>query len=198
MQILRVDSSVNGANSISRQLTDSILAHLAAKHPDATVVERDLVANPLPHIDPVTTQAIRTSPETHSPEAAAAFPAERAVLDEFLASDIVVIGAPMYNFSIPSQLKAWLDRLGVAGVTFSYSEKGPEGLAGGRKVIVASARGGGYEPGGPAEHQEALLATFLGFIGITDPVFVRVEKAGFGPEAIAAGLAAAQEQIASL
>ncbi|MFW2351227.1 FMN-dependent NADH-azoreductase [Qipengyuania sp.] len=198
MQILRIDSSVTGEQSISRKLTDELVAHFTAKHPDAKLVTRDLVADPLAHIDPITTKAIRTPPETHEEAVNAAYPAERAVLDEFLASDIVIVGAPMYNFSIASQLKTWLDRLGVPGVTFKYSEKGPEGLAGGRKVVVASARGGEYSTDQMAENQESLLTTFFGFIGVDDLHFVRVEKAGFGPDAIAAGMEAAKQEIAKL
>ncbi|WP_095011642.1 FMN-dependent NADH-azoreductase [Tsuneonella mangrovi] len=198
MQILRIDSATTGENSISRKLTQMLTDHFTAKYPDATLVTRDLAADPLPHIDPITTKAIRTPPETHDEAVAAAFPSQRAVLHEFLASDIVIVGAPMYNFSIPSQLKAWLDRLGVPGVTFRYSEKGPEGLAGGRKVIVASSRGGAYSNEDMAENQESLLATMFGFIGVDDLTFVRVEKAGFGPEAVEQGLAAAREHIAAL
>lgn len=198
MQILRIDSSTTGDQSITRKLTDELLAHFTAKYPDAKVVTRDLVAEPLAHIDPVTTSAIRTPPETHEEAVAAAYPEERAVLDEFLASDVVIVGAPMYNFSIPSQLKAWLDRLGVPGVTFKYSAEGPEGLAGGRKVVVASARGGEYSSDQMAENQESLLATFFGFIGIDNLHFVRVEKAGYGPDAIAAGMEAAKQEIAKL
>lgn len=198
MQILRIDSSTNGDRSVSRQLTQSIIDHFMAANPGATLVSRDLATDPLPHINEVTTTAIRTPPETHSAEVAAAYPAERAVLDEFLASDVVVIGAPMYNFTIPSQLKAWLDRLGVPRVTFQYSEKGPEGLAGGRKVIIASTRGGEYENGTMAENQEGLLLTFLGFIGVDDVATIRVDKVGYGPDAIAAGLAAAKGEIAKL
>lgn len=198
MQILRIDSSTSGDRSITRQLTQAITDHFIAANPDATLVERDLVADPLAHIDAITTAAIRTPPETHEGAVAAAFPAERAVLDQFLASDIVIIGAPMYNFTVPSQLKAWLDRLGVAGVTFKYSENGPEGLAGGRKVVIASARGGEYENGTLAENQESLLLTMLGFIGVDDVTTIRVDKVGYGPDAIAAGMAAAKEQIAAL
>lgn len=198
MQILRIDSSTTGDQSISRKLTDELTRHFTDKHPDATLVKRDLVADPLPHIDPITTKAIRTPPETHEEAVSEAYPDQRAVLDEFLASDIVIVGAPMYNFSIPSQLKAWLDRLGVPGVTFQYSENGPEGLAGGRKVIVASARGGEYSNDQMAENQESLLTTMFGFIGVDDLDFVRVEKAGFGPDAIKAGLSAAKQQIAAL
>ncbi|WFL76523.1 NAD(P)H-dependent oxidoreductase [Altererythrobacter arenosus] len=198
MQILRIDSATTGEQSISRRLTQMITDHYAAKNPEAQIVTRDLVSEPLPHIDPITTKAIRTPTETHEEAVRAAYPAQRAVLDEFLASDVVVIGAPMYNFSIPSQLKAWLDRLGVPGVTFKYSEKGPEGLAGGRKVVIASARGGAYENGTMAENQESLLKTFLEFIGVDDLTFIRVEKAGFGPEAIEAEFAAAKGEIARL
>lgn len=198
MQILRVDSSTTGDQSVSRQITDRLLAHFTEKHPDAKVVTRDLVADPLPHIDPITTKAIRTPVDTHEEAVAAAYPDQRAVLDEFLASDIVIVGAPMYNFSIPSQLKAWLDRLGVPRVTFQYGENGAEGLAGGRKVVVASSRGGEYSNEAMAENQESLLTTFFGFIGVDDLHFVRVEKTGFGPDAIEAGLKAADEQIATL
>ncbi|MCV0382188.1 MAG: NAD(P)H-dependent oxidoreductase [Erythrobacter sp.] len=198
MQILRVDSSTTGDQSVSRQIADRLLAHFTEKHPDAKVVTRDLVADPLPHIDPITTKAIRTPVDTHEEAVAAAYPDQRAVLDEFLASDIVIVGAPMYNFSIPSQLKAWLDRLGVPRVTFQYGENGAEGLAGGRKVVVASSRGGEYSNEAMAENQESLLTTFFGFIGVDDLHFVRVEKTGFGPDAIEAGLKAADEQIAKL
>ena len=198
MQILRIDSATTGDQSVTRQLTDLITQHFTEANPDAKVIHRDLVESPLAHIDPITTKALRTPPETHEEAVAAAYPAERAVLDEFLASDVVVVGAPMYNFSIPSQLKAWLDRLGVPGATFKYSEAGPEGLAGGRKVVVASARGGEYSNDQMAENQESLIKTFMDFIGVDDLHFVRVEKTGFGPEAIEQGMAKAKEQIARL
>lgn len=198
MQILRIDSATTGDQSISRQLTQKLVDHFTAKYPDAKVVSRDLAEHPVAHLTPITTKAVRTAPDTHEEAVAAAYPGEKAVLDEFLASDIVIVGAPMYNFSIPSTLKAWLDRLGVPGVTFRYSEAGPEGLAGGRKVVVASARGGEYSNDSMAENQESLLTTFFGFIGVDDLTFVRVEKAGFGPDAIAAGFAAADEQISDL
>ena len=198
MKILRVDSATTGDASVSRELTDAIMAHLTAKYPDAEVETLDLGINPLPHLSPVTTGAIRLPEEDHTDAMKAAFPTERAVLDQFLSSDIVVIGAPMYNFTIPSQLKSWLDRLGVPRVTFGYSENGPVGYAGGRKVIVASSRGGSYEMGGPVEHQETLLRDFLGFIGISDIEFIRAEGAGFGPEARAKAMEAAKAEIAKL
>ena len=198
MQILRIDSATTGENSASRVLTQAITDHFMAKNPGAMLIERDLEADPLPHLTTVTTGAIRQPREAHTEEMAAAFPAERAVLDEFLASDIVVLGAPMYNFTIPSQLKSWIDRLGVPGVTFRYSEAGPEGLAGGRRVIIASSRGGEYEMDGAFEHQETYLRDVMSFIGIPDPVFIRAEKLGFGPEAREAALAAARAEIARL
>ena len=198
MQILRIDSATTGEQSVTRKLTDLITQHFTEAHPNAKVIHRDLVDNPLAHIDPITTKALRTPPETHDEAVAAAYPDQRAVLDEFLASDIVLVGAPMYNFTIPSQLKAWLDRLGVPGTTFKYSESGPEGLAGGRKVVIASSRGGEYDNDQMAENQESLLKTFFGFIGVDDLHFVRVEKTGFGPDAIEQGLADAKGEIAKL
>ncbi|MCB2084860.1 MAG: NAD(P)H-dependent oxidoreductase [Sphingomonadaceae bacterium] len=197
MQILRIDSAVTGANAISRKLTQAMTDHFMATNPGATLVERDLEKDPLPHIDQVTTGAIRMPPEDHTPEMAAAYPAERAVLDEFLASDVVIIGAPMYNFTVPTQLKAWIDRLGVPRVTFAYSETGPKGLAGGRRVIIASSRGGVYETGGPADFQEALLLGFFRFIGLEAEI-VRVQGIGFGPEALEKSMAEAMSQIAAL
>jgi FMN-dependent NADH-azoreductase len=198
MQILRIDSATTGENSVTRELTDAIADHFRAKYPDATWVVRDFATDPLPHLDVAKTGAIRQPQETHDEAMKAAFPGERAVLDEFLASDIVILGVPMYNFTVPSSIKAWLDRLGVPGVTFGYTEKGPEGFAGGRRVIVASSRGGAYEMGGPGEHQETYLKTIFGFIGIDDVEFIRAEKIGFGPEAREAALAAAREEIAKL
>lgn len=198
MNILRVDSAVTGEESVSRELTQAITDHFRALYPDARVTELDLAAAPLPHIDAVTTGAIRWPAERHDEAMRAAAPAERAVLEQFLAADVVVIGAPMYNFTIPSQLKAWVDRLGVPGVTFSYSEAGPKGLAGPKRVIVASTQGGAYDLDAPFEHHESYLRDFLAFIGITDPVFVRAGRIGFGPEVRAAALAAAHETIARL
>ncbi len=198
MKILRIDSATTGNNSVSRVLTQAIADHYKAKYPDAEFIVRDLESDPLPHLTNASTGAIRLPEEEHDEAMKAVFPAERAVLDEFLSSDIVIIGAPMYNFTIPSQLKAYLDRLGVPGVTFSYSEAGPEGKAGGRKVVVASSTGGEYEIGGPAEHSNTLLQTILGFIGIDDLTFIKADKIGYGPEARDASIAAAKEEIAKL
>jgi FMN-dependent NADH-azoreductase len=198
MNILRVDSAVTGPDSVSRELTQAIVDHFRTLDPTTAVTELDLAAEPLPHIDAVTTGAIRWPAERHDAAMRAAAPGERAVLDQFLAADVVVIGAPMYNFTIPSQLKAWLDRLGVPGVTFSYSEAGPKGLAGPKRVIVVSSQGGAYDLDAPFEHHESYLRDFLAFIGITDPVFVRAPRIGFGPEVREASLAAARAAIVEL
>lgn len=197
MQILRIDSAVTGESSVSRELTQAMADHFMAANPGATLVERDLEKNPLPHIDIVTTGAIRFPADQHTDAMKAAHPAERAVLDEFRASDIVIVGAPMYNFTIPTQLKAWIDRLGVPRVTFAYSEKGPEGLAGGRRLIIASSRGAPYTPGASGDFHEALLLAFFRFIGVEAEI-IRVAGIGMGPEAKAESIALAKTAIAKL
>lgn len=198
MRILRIDTSVSGAESASRVLTQAITDHFRARHPDAEITELDFGTNPLPHIDHVTMGAIRFPAERHDEAMKAAFATERAVLDQFLASDIVILGVPMYNFTIPSSLKAWIDRLGVPGVTFGYTEAGPSGFAGGRRVIAALARGGTYEVDAPFEHQESYLRDLFGFLGIDTVEFIRAERIGFGPEAREEALAAARVEIARL
>jgi len=162
---LHIDSSISGDNSASRAISRSIVDRLVASGTAGDVISRDLVADPLSHL---TLDAF----------------ADTTVLDEFLAADTVVIGAPMYNFTLPSQLKAWLDRILIAGKTFRYTEQGPEGLAGDKRVIVAMARGGFYDQGSPAaglEHLESYLRGVFGFIGIT-PEFVAADGLAIGPE----------------
>jgi FMN-dependent NADH-azoreductase len=162
---LHIDASINGENSASRAISRSIVEQLKSAPWGQEVVYRDLAAEPLPHL---TLEAF----------------ADSSVLDEFLAADTVVIGAPMYNFTLPSQLKAWLDRILVAGKTFRYTESGPEGLAGGKRVIVALARGGFYAAGSPAaalEHLESYLRGVFNFIGI-EPEFVAADGLAIGPE----------------
>jgi len=177
MTILHIDSSITGEGSVSRQVSQAIVAALVAADPTARVFRRDLAAQPLPHL---TLDAL----------------AEREVLREFQAADTVVIGAPMYNFTLPTQLKAWLDRVLIAGETFRYTAEGPEGLAGGKRVIVALARGGFYGAEAPAralEHLETYLSTAFGFIGIT-PKFVVADGIATGPEGRETALAQAFAQ----
>ncbi len=197
MKILKVDSSTNGGDSVSRELTNMIVEKLKSDNPDADIVTRDLGTEPLAHLNPITTGAIRMGEDDWTDDMKAAAPAEKAILEEFLSADVVVIGAPMYNFTIPSALKSWIDRLGVPRVTFRYSENGPEGLAGGRKIIVASARGGNYGDDSPMDFQEGLLETFFNFIGIDDITVIRAEGVGM-PEGREKAMASAKEQIAAL
>jgi FMN-dependent NADH-azoreductase len=163
--ILHIDSSINGDGSASRELSRSILDQVRRSNWGEEVVYRDLAANPLPHL---TLDAF----------------ADTTVLDEFLAADTIVIGAPMYNFTLPTQLKAWIDRIVIAGITFRYTENGPEGLAKGKRVIVAVARGNVYSGDAPAaalEHLETYLRGVFNFIGI-EPEFVVAEGLGISPE----------------
>ena len=202
--ILQIDTSPQGAGSISRQLTARVVAQLKAMSPQATVAHRDLIATPVSHLSTELIQVLRPTPGAVPPENAAvraeAAQAEE-LLSEFLAADVVVMGAPMFNFSIPSQLKAWIDRVVQAGRTFSYSSAGPVGLAAGKKVIVVSSRGGVYA--GTAyetalDHQEAYLKAVLNFIGITDISFVRAEGVAMSPEKRREALAGAERDIAGL
>ncbi len=179
MTILKIDSSITGENSVSRQLTAAIASQLVAAAPDAELIVRDLAAEPLDHLT------------------LGAF-ADTKVVDEFLSADTVVIGAPMYNFGIPSQLKAWIDRVAVAGKTFRYGEDGrPIGLAGDKRVIVAISRGGYYESDSAMEHVETYLRGVLGFLGIV-PDFVHADGIAVGPEQREAGIANGLSEVEAL
>ena len=203
-RILHIDASPLGKNSISRKLTATVIEHLKAASPQALVSYRDLIATPVAHLGGELLQVWGATAGSVPPDNAtvredAALTEE--LLSEFLAADVVVIGAPMFNFSIPSQLKAWIDRIVRAGRTFRYTEKGPVGLAGAKKVIVVSSRGGIYA-GMPHEaamdHQEAYLRTVLNFIGVTDVSYVRAEGVAISPEKQRAAIASAERDIASL
>jgi len=177
MNVLHIDSGILGDHSVSRRLTAAVAAQIKAEHEGAAVTYRDLVANPLPHLSGAHLMAANAKPEDVDAKVAAEVEESRTVLDEFLAADTVVLGVPMYNFSLPSQLKAWIDRIAVAGKTFRYTAEGPEGLAKGKKVIIVSTRGGHYSAGPAAvmDHQESYLRSVLGFLGITDIEIVRAE-----------------------
>lgn len=194
MKLLHVDSSITGNASVSRLLTAELVQNQKTLNSDLEVVYRDLAAGPLQHLSENHLAA------AHGGEGAGADLAEgTAVLEEFLAADIVVIGAPMYNLSIPTQLKAWIDRLAVPGKTFRYSETGAEGLAGGKKVWIASSRGASFT-GPPLEaldHQESYLRAFLGFLGITDIKVIRAENLG-RTEQREKSIEAARGEIAAL
>lgn len=201
MKLWHIDSSVLGDNSASRKLTAEIVAREKAKHPGLEISYLDVAATPLGHLSPAHVGAMFGHPPTD--EATLADIARgAAAMDELFAADIIVIGAPMYNFGIPSQLKALIDRLLVAGKSFKYGDGGvPVGLVpAGKKVIIASTRGGLYTPGNPAaalEHQESHLTALLNFIGLTDIVFVRAEGLAL-PDNRAPSIAKAEAEIAKL
>jgi FMN-dependent NADH-azoreductase len=200
MNLLHVDASILADHSASRQLSAAIVKRLTALDPGAQITGYDLVAEPIGHLTGPEFMAFRgAEPEDAATSQRAARNAK--ALDDFLAADIIVIGAPMYNFSLPSQLKAWLDRLAVAGKTFRYTEGGVEGLAKGKRVVVASSRGGFYGDGQPAavlDHQESYLRGFFGFLGITDITFIRAEGLAVSPESQKAAMRAAAAEIERL
>ncbi len=189
MKLLHIDSSALASHSVSRQLTAAIVARWQAQVPGLKVTYRDLDTEPLPHL----TGAVLSKAD------AAIAEASEQTLQQFLDADVVVIGAPMYNFGVPSTLKAWIDRIAVAGRTFRYTEHGPEGLAGDKKVIIASARGSQHGDGAVSDFQEAYLKFVLGFLGVRDVEFVRAEGVGLSPqhrvEAIDKALASIPEVV---
>ena len=197
MNLLHIDASVLGDHSVSRQVSAAIVSRLQAANPDLTTVYRDLAAAPIAHLTGLHLAAAGGAevPDQIQKEHADA----QAALDEFLAADVVVIGAPMYNFTLPSQLKAWIDRILIAGKTFRYTASGPEGLAGDKRVIVAVSRGGFYgENNAAAEHVESYLRTVFGFIGVTDLTFVAADGVQIGPEQRAKALNSALEAAGQL
>ena len=200
MQILHLDSSILGAASASQSLSAAIVKELRRHYPDATILRRDLTTETIPHLTGAIVAGFRDiGIKDFDATTRAEHARSEALVQEFLASDIIVIGAPMYNFSVPSQLKAWIDRVAQAGRTFKYTENGPVGLSGGRRVIVASARGGMYSagPGAVMDFQEAYLKAVFGFLGITDVKFVRAERLTKGGEIRAQSLEAAQAAVAN-
>jgi len=199
MKLLHIDSSVLGPHSVSRQVSAAIVDRLRQATPSLDIVYRDLTLTPLAHLSGSHLAAAQGAPAPAElgPDLAASV----AVLNEFLAADIVVIGAPMYNFTIPSQLKAWIDRILVAGKTFQYGANGPQGLAGGKRVIVAISRGGFYgaeTPYAAGEHLETYLRWVFGFIGITDPEFISADGIQIGPDHREKALAGALQAATSL
>ncbi|TWC65134.1 FMN-dependent NADH-azoreductase [Herbaspirillum sp. SJZ099] len=185
MQILHLDSSILGPASASRVLSAAVVEELLTLHPAAQVNVRDLAQTPIAHLDGAIAAGFR-QPGTVAEDAAvrSEHALSETLVSELLASDVIVLGVPMYNFSVPSQLKAWLDRIAQPGRTFRYTETGPIGLSGDKAVIVTSTRGGMYSSG-PAEimdHQESYLKAFFGFLGIQRVRFVRAELLTKGAE----------------
>ena len=185
MKLLHLDSSILGQHSASRELGAGVVAKWRRDVRGLEVTRRDLTANPLPHLSG------GSLAQADAIEAATA----AAVMDEFLAADVIVIGAPMYNFGIPSQLKAWIDRIAVAGKTFRYTADGPQGLAGGKRVIVAATYGGQHPADSGRNFVEPYLRQVFAFLGITDVEFVSAEGLNISPELRMQALEAAQDRI---
>ena len=200
MQLLHIDSSITGDASVSRQLTAQVVEAWKASHPGTQVTYLDLAVNAPNHftMDAMAPRTGQTDGLTEVQKRENAV--SEQLVSQFLAADVVVIGAPFYNFGIPTQLKAWIDRIAQPGRTFKYGANGPEGLAKGKTVIIASTRGGVYstsEGGRAMEHQESYLQTVLGFFGVTDVRFVRAEGVAMGDAAKAAALESATQAIRS-
>ncbi len=200
MQLLHIDSSVLGSHSASRALSAEIVARQVALRPDIHVTHRDLATDAALHLSPAHLAAWQGG-AVEDLVLGADLAKGGAYLEELFAADIIVIGAPMYNFSIPSQLKAWIDRVVVAGKTFRYGANGAEGLLKNKKVFIASSRGSVYAAGSPAaalEHHESYLTGVLSFIGLTDLTIVRAEGLALGAEAKEAAMFKARENIAAM
>jgi len=200
VNLLHIDSSALGANSASRALSAATVAKLKSAHSHLQITTLDLAAQPLAHLSGGHLMARMGMGEPPA-ELAEDMAAGDAALEALIAADIIVVGVPVYNFSIPSTLKAWIDRVCVAGKTFRYTEHGPEGLLKGKRVILTVSRGGVYAAGTPMavfEHAESYLRVVFGFLGVTDLEVIVAEGLAVGEDQKAAALAGAHEKIAAL
>ena len=197
MKILQINSSARSAGANSTRLADAITARLKAANPAAVVELRDLAATPHPVLDEAALGALFTPAEQRTPEQAARVALDDALITQVQAADAIVLGVPMYNFGVPVQLKTWIDAIARAGVTFRYTENGPEGLLKGKKVYVALARGGIYRDT-PADSQVPYLKGVLGFLGMTDVEFIYAEGLAMGPESADKAFAAAEAAIGAV
>ena len=195
MKILQVKSSLFSGNGQSNRLVDEFVALLDEQHPAAEIVERDLAANPVPHLDAARAAALFAKPAERTAEQHAIVAESDALIDELRRADVLVLGLPMYNFGVPSQLKAWFDHLARAGETFKYTDKGSVGLLTGKKAYVFAARGGLY---GDQDAQSQFVRQFLEFIGIADIEFVYAEGLAIGAESRDRSIAAARGEARRL
>lgn len=197
MKILQINASARTEGANSTRLADAVSARLKALHPQAGFELRDLGQTPHPVLDEAALGALFTPAEQRSPEQAARVALDDALIAQLQSADAIVLGVPMYNFGVPVQLKAWIDAIARAGVTFRYTAQGPEGLLKGKKVYVALARGGQYR-GTAADSQVPYLKQVLGFLGLTDIEFIYAEGLAMGEEAAARGFSEARAQIEAL
>lgn len=195
--ILKISSSIYSENGQSSQLGNQFIQALRERDPDTRVIERDLAREPIPHLDAARFQAFLTRPEERTPEQQAVAGFSDALIDEVRSADVLVLGVPMYNYGIPTQLKAWFDHIARAGVTFKYTEQGAVGQLTGKKAYVFATRGGAYA-GTAADHLAPHVRQFLGLLGIKDVEFVYAEGLAMGPDARDTGLAQARAAIQNL
>jgi FMN-dependent NADH-azoreductase len=201
IQLLHVDSSILGPHSVSRALSAAIVEKYKADHPQVAVTYRDLAASPLPHLSGQAAAAFRMQAPADDPAVQAELALGATVLDEFMATDVIVLGVAFYNFGIASQLKAWVDRIAIPGKTFRYTENGPEGLAKGKRVIMAIARGGFYGAGAPAasfEHAESYLRSVFMFAGVTGIEVISADGLAVSKESRSLAISEARRQIEQL
>ncbi|MEZ1315838.1 FMN-dependent NADH-azoreductase [Pseudomonas fluorescens] len=196
-RVLIIESSARQQDSVSRQLTQTFINQWKAAHPQDEITVRDLAVSPVPHLDINLLGGWMKAAEQRSEIEQASLERSNQLTDEVLAADVLVLAAPMYNFAIPSTLKAWLDHVLRAGVTFKYTETGPLGLLSGKRAYVLTARGGIYA-GGPADHQEPYLRQVMGFIGIHDVTFIHAEGMNLGGDFQEKGLNQANAKLAQV
>ena len=196
MNIFQINSSARSSGSESTRMSDKLVAGLVAKNPGTSVVRRDLASDPHPLIDEATLGALFTPADQRSAAQSARVALDDALIAQVQAADVIVIGAPMYNFGITIQLKSFFDAIARAGVTIRYGANGPEGLLTGKKVYVNLARGGVHR-NGASDTQVPYLGTYLGFLGMSDVTYIYSEGMGMGPDAVAQGQAQADAQIAA-
>jgi FMN-dependent NADH-azoreductase len=200
-KILLVTSSLFGDQSKSAQIAGELVEAWRRNHPGTAVVERALNPDSIPHLNLAALGALMTPAEQRSAEQSASVDFADHLIEELEAADTIVLAVPMYNFSIPSTLKAWIDHIARAGRTFRYTAAGPEGLLKGKRVFVVTGRGGVYTGDAPAkllDFQEPYLRGVLGFLGLTDTTFVHVEGLKVSPEAAERGIARARDEIAAI
>lgn len=197
MKILQINTAARSEGANSSKLADAISSRLKVKHPEAVLEVRDLAANPHPVLDEAALGALFTPPDQRTPDQAARVALDDALIAQTQSADVIILGVPMYNFGVPVQLKTWIDAIARAGVTFRYTENGPEGLIKGKKVYLALARGGIYRDT-PNDSQVPYLKTVLGFLGMTDIECVYAEGLAMGEEAAVQAFASAEAQLDEL
>lgn len=196
--LLQINASLNNGGGQSSQLANQFVAAFRARHPEAKVILRDVAAaDPVPHLDAERFGAFTAKPEERTARQRAVVAYSDALVDELRQAEVIVLGLPMYNFGVPSQLKAYFDHVARAGVTFKYTETGPVGQLTGKKVYAFATRGGLYA-GTPLDTQTGYVRDFLGFLGMRDVEFVYAEGLAVSPQSREAGLAKAAAEIARL